>query len=160
MQTITAPTSDNHDDPVLTCPTEQPESPIMGNSGLTEAANVDEVGSAAHRTPGFQSGNQLWRRRRSPEARKNREALREALHKALTPDKMAKAVRKMLVIINGDDKKAAVQAFKVLTEVAGVRHEPDNTRSGPVFTFILPSPGAIPTALPAPVDGTARPIED
>ena len=67
----------------------------------------------------------------------------------LTPDKMAKAVRKMLAIISSSDKKAAVAAFKVLTDAAGIRQNDEGARgNGPVFTFVLPGPGVIPERLP------------
>ena len=126
----------------------------------------------------FEPGNQLWRRRgKAPGLQTSRRALREAFHKALTPEAMAKCVAKMLKIISSKDAKAAVQAFKVLTECAGVRGDSDSVKAGPSFTFILPGPGAIPDrpavregqickALLAPgtslepIDTVAEPAED
>ncbi len=151
MQADSGASSDNHTDSVLACQVEDAESPIMPCNGAAEGVESDNAAPETRRTPGFQSGNQLWRRRQSADSRKNRQALREAFHKALTPDKMAKAVRRMLVIINADDKKAAVAAFKVLTEAAGIKADADNARSGPSFTFILPGPGDIPVRSVMPV---------
>ena len=120
-----------------------------GPDGLddTEVAPSDNVSraSAGSVPGGFQPGNQLWRRRnKAPGLQSARKALREALREALTPDKMRDCVAKMLDIIASSDKKAAVQAFKVLADAAGVRGESDSSRAGPAFTFILPGPGAIP----------------
>ena len=113
-------------------------------------STVDLAGKRVGRP--FQPGNQLWRRRgKAPGLQTSRRALREAFHKALTPDKMAACVAKMLAIIDDKDAKAAVQAFKVLTECAGIRGESDSTRSGPSFTFILPERGAIPDRPGPPV---------
>ena len=64
---------------------------------------------------------------------------------------MAACVAKMLAIIEDKDAKAAVQAFKVLTECAGMRGESDSTRSGPSFTFSLPDSGAGPDKPGPPV---------
>ena len=110
----------------------------------------------------FEPGNQLWRQRKPPGLQSSRRALREALHEALTPDKMRDCVAKMLDIIASSDKKAAVQAFKVLADAAGVRGDGDATRHGPSFTFILPGAGAIPTsgaALPVLDAESVEPIE-
>ena len=113
-------------------------------------STVDLAGKRVGRP--FQPGNQLWRRRgKAPGLQTSRRALREAFHKALTPDKMAACVAKMLAMIEDKDAKAAVQAFKVLTECAGIRGESDSTRSGPSFTFILPERGAIPDRPGPPV---------
>ena len=118
---------------------EREPSPQAGE--VTSSDNIAR-GPIGHQ---FQRGNQLWRRRnKAPGLQSSRRALREAFHKALTPDKMAACVAKMLDIIESSDKKAAVQAFKVLAECAGMRGESDSTRSGPSFTFVLPGPGAIP----------------
>jgi len=102
----------------------------------------------------FTAGNQLWRKRKPPGLQASRRSLREALHEALTPEKMRDCVAKMLDIIASSDKKAAVQAFKVLADAAGVRGDGDATRHGPSFTFILPGAGAIPTS------GAALPVLD
>ena len=75
---------------------------------------------------------------------RSRREVREALLSELTPDKMRKAVRKMLAIISSSDKKAAVAAFKVLTDAAGIRWEQEHLRAGAQFTFVLPAPGVIP----------------
>ena len=64
---------------------------------------------------------------------------------------MVICVRKMIDIIESSDKKAAVQAFKVLSEAAGIRSDSDSQRSGPTFTFVLPGPGAIPVRERFPV---------
>ena len=128
---------------------------IVGREDPEDAQKTVEVGADNSRTR-FKSGNQLWRRRgKSQEVAAARRLLREAFHKALTPDKMAKAVRRMLTIINSDDKKAAVAAFKVLTEAGGLKGDADGSKSGSTFTFILPGPGAIPEG---PVDVRERGI--
>ena len=98
----------------------------------------------------FQPGNQLWRKARKPGLQTSRRELREALHSVLTPEAMADCVRKMLDIIASSDKKAAVQAFKVLSEAAGIRSDADSARSGPSFTFILPGAGIIPERASSP----------
>ena len=129
---------------------DSPDSDSTGAGNVGETAPHDDIA----RVPpvavpgGFQAGNQLWRRRKPPGLQASRRSLREALHSVLTPDKMADCVRKMLDIIGSSDKKAAVQAFKVLSEAAGIRSDADSQRSGPSFTFILPGPGAIPERSP------------
>ncbi len=67
------------------------------------------------------------------------------------------AVRRMLAIVHGSDKKSAVMAFKALTDCAGIRGDGEGTRSGPSFTFVLPDPGSIPirVANDAPIDVVA-----
>ena len=135
---------------------------IVGAESPKQGVKTGKVGSTNIATR-FQKGNRLGARRaKSSGIMAARRALREAFHKALTPDKMGKAVRKMLTIINGGDPKAAVAAFKVLAEVGCIRGDSDSSRSGPSFTFILPHAGIIPEprqaalcatrALPAPVD--------
>ena len=134
---------------------------------IPEACNASEVASSdnlACKRVGkpFEPGNQLWRRRgKAPGLQASRRALREAFHKALTPEAMAACVVKMLDIIESSDKKAAVQAFKVLTECSGLRGDSDGSRAGPIFTFMLPGPGAIPlrSAAEAPVIGEARVLD-
>ncbi len=127
-----------------------------------EAASTDHLAGKRVGKP-FEPGNQLWRRRgKAPGLQASRRSLREALHEALTPDKMRDCVAKMLDIIASSDKKAAVQAFKVLADAAGVRGDGDAIRHGPSFTFILPGAGAIPTsgaALPVLDAESVEPIE-
>ena len=109
-----------------------------------EVASTDHLAGGRVGRP-FEKGNQLWRRRgKAPGLQTSRRELREALHRVLTPEAMADCVRKMLDIIASSDKKAAVQAFKVLAEAAGIRGDSDSARSGPSFTFILPGAGIIP----------------
>ncbi len=137
---------------------------IESHNGATpEPDTIDdkaEAGSSDHlagdRVIGipFQPGNQLWRKRKPPGLQSSRRSLREALHEALTPDRMRAAVERMLLIVHGKDNKASVQAFKVLAEAAGVRGDGDSARSGPSFTFILPGAGAI------PISGAALPVLD
>jgi len=115
-----------------------------------EVASTDHLAGERVGKP-FEKGNQLWRRRgKAPGLQTSRRALREAFHKALTPEAMAACVAKMLAIIDSKDAKAAVQAFKVLTECAGVRGDSDGSRSGPSFTFILPGAGIIPERSSSP----------
>ncbi len=119
-----------------------------------EAGSADHLGRESVVSTQFQPGNQLWRKRKAPGLQASRRSLREALHEALTPDKMRDAVERMLLIVHGKDNKASVQAFKVLAEAAGVRGDSDSARSGPSFTFILPGAGAI------PISGAALPVLD
>lgn len=172
--TITDATPDDLHDPEVIDPTEVVERPLIQQTDPTEASNGGKVGGSRHSTHGFKPGNQLWKQRAGPLGiTAARRALREAFHKALTPKKMAKAVGRMLTIINGKDPKAAVAAFKVLAETGCLKGETDSNRSGPSFVFVLPGPGAIPEGpvnvregqlrqtLPAleVVDVTAEPLE-
>ena len=136
-----------------------PEACSTSDSG--DVASTDHLAGERVGKP-FEKGNQLWRRRgKAPGLQTSRRALREAFHKALTPDAMAACVAKMLAIIDSKDAKAAVQAFKVLTECSGLRGDSDGSRAGPTFTFILPGPGAIPlrSAVEAPVVTEARVLD-
>ena len=102
--------------------------------------------SIPKRKPGtFVKGNDLWRKRESLNIKRSQLEVREAMLGVLTPKAMARAVKKMLHIIAGSDAKAAVAAFKVLTDAAGIRQSGDNARAaGAQFTFVLPGAGVIP----------------
>ena len=135
-------TSDNETDETSTNGSDD----ANGSSGDMEGKTGPSDHLAGKRVIGapFKDGNQLWRKRKPPGLQTSRRALREALHEALTPDRMRDAVNRMLLIVHGKDNKASVQAFKVLAEAAGVRGDSDSARSGPSFTFVLPGAGIIP----------------
>ena len=154
-------TSDNETDETGETSTNG-ETSANGSSGDMEGkaeSNDDLTPRHDLKRTGFQPGNQLWRKqRKAPGLQTSRRALREALHEALTPERMRDAVNRMLLIVHGKDNKASVQAFKVLAEAAGVRGDSDSARSGPSFTFVLPGAGIIPERGADPPMIDAEPI--
>lgn len=89
-------------------------------------------------------------------AQTRRYAIVRAMMDATTLSRARRAVRKMFDIIEGDDAKASVMAFKALFDTVGIRSAvPDESGAKPqAFVFMLPAAGTI----PEPVVIEAKPV--
>ena len=138
-------------------PDRQAQAAIAGSQGGLGAPTKAST-RPVHRVGGrFAEGNQAAK---GPKSNVMIEAPR-IRHKLVREMKGATPVRRMFDIIEGDDPKASIMAFKALFDTIGIRTAiPEEGAGKPTvaFTFVLPAAGTIPVEA-KPVTNLAEPVQ-